>query len=59
MLDLLLPKTDRGAVTQWLIMGVVWTLVLAATRGCRREHRLFILGLAVVNVAWFAVRTAH
>jgi len=59
VLDLLLPETDRGAVTQWIVMGVVWAVVLVATRRCRREYRLFVVGLAVVNVAWFAARTVH
>ncbi len=59
LLDLLLPETDRGAVTQWIVMGVVWVCVLLATRGWRREHRLFLMGLAVANLAWFAARTVH
>ena len=58
-LDLLLPETDRGAITQWVVMAIVWTGVLLATRGWRREYRLFLIGLAVMNIAWFAVRTVH
>lgn len=59
LLDLLLPETDGGAVTQWVVMGVVWLVVFAATRHLRREYRLFLLGLAMLNAAWFAVRTVH
>jgi hypothetical protein len=59
LLDLLLPETDRGAVTQWIVMGVVWLVVLVSTRRWRREYRQFLVGLAIVNLAWFAVRTVH
>jgi hypothetical protein len=58
-LDLLLPKTDKAAITQWIVMGVVWTIVVAATWRIRREYRLFLYGLAMINVAWFAARTVH
>lgn len=59
VLDLLLPETDRGAVTQWIVMAVVWAVVFVLARGCRREHLLFLGGLAMTNLAWFAVRTVH
>ena len=59
LLDLLLPETDRGAVTQWVVMGIVWLTVMGTTRHWRHEYRLFLLGLAMVNLAWFAVRTVH
>lgn len=57
--DLLLPETDRGAITQWVIAGLVWTVVLIVTRGWRREYRVFRAGLAVITFAWFVVRTVH
>jgi hypothetical protein len=57
--DLALPETDRGAVTQWVVMGAVWIVVLAWSLRWRREYRLFALGLATVNAAWFAARTIH
>jgi len=59
LLDLLLPETDRGAIIQWVVMAIVWTGVLFVARGWRREYRLFLIGLAVMNIAWFAVRTVH
>ena len=59
LLDLLLPTTDRAAVIQWIVMGVVWTVVIAATWRWRREYRLFVYGLAMTNLAWFAARTVH
>lgn len=59
LLDLLLPETDRGATTQWLVAGVVWMAIFVSTREWRREYRLFLVGLAMVNLAWFAARTVH
>lgn len=57
--DLLLPETDRGAVTQWVVAAVFWATVLVVTRHQRREYRTFLLGLAVVTFAWFGARTLH
>ena len=59
LIDLLLPKTDRGAVTQWIVMAVVWVAALVLSRNMRREYRLFIAGLIMLNIAWFAARTVH
>ena len=59
LLDFLLPETDRGAITQWIVMGVLWAAALVATRQWRSEYRVFLAGLFVINVAWFAVRTVH
>lgn len=57
--DFLLPETDRGAVTQWIVMGVLWAVVLLWSLRWRQEYRLFALGLATINAAWFAARTIH
>ena len=59
LLDLLLPETDRGAITQWIVMSLVWVLVFWVLRRQRREYRLFAVGLAMANLAWFAARTVH
>lgn len=59
LLDLLLPTTDRAAIIQWIVMGVVWSVAIVASWRCRREYRLFIYGLAMMNLAWFAARTVH
>ncbi len=58
-LDLLLPETDQGAVIQWVVMAVFWLVVAYLTRRWRQEHRLFVGGLAMLNIAWFAARTLH
>lgn len=57
--DFLLPETDRGAVTQWIVMAGIWLVVLAWSLRWRPEYRLFALGLATANAAWFAARTIH
>ena len=59
LVDLLLPRTDRGAITQWIVMGLLWSAVFVATRRLRREYRLFLYGVAMINLAWFAARTVH
>lgn len=59
MLELLLPRTDAGVYVQWVVMGFVWLIVLIATRRWSKDARLFIWGLATVNLAWFMLRMAH
>jgi len=59
LLDFLLPETDRGVLIQWIVIGPVWIVALVVSRSWRREHRVFVFGLVLVNFAWFAVRTAH
>ena len=59
LLDLLLPETDRGVALQWLIMVPFWLIVLVVTRRQPRDIRMFIAGLAMLNLAWFGARTIH
>lgn len=59
LLDLLLPKTDRIVAIQWMIMIPFWLVVIVLTRKMPKETRLFIYGLAMLNLAWFAARTVH
>lgn len=59
LLDLVLPETDRGAVTQIVVMAVVWAAVLWWSRRWRSEYRIFVLGLALLNAAWFGLRAVH
>lgn len=59
MLDLLLPRTDAGVYVQWAVMGTFWLLVIGFTRRRSKDARLFIWGLATVNLAWFMIRMAH
>ena len=59
LLDLLLPETDRGVAIQWLVMVPFWAVVLVVTRRRSKDVRTFLVGLAMINLAWFAARTIH
>lgn len=59
LLDLALPETDRGVFIQWAIAAVFWTVVVFATRKVNKDVRLFLYGIAMLNVAWFGFRTIH
>lgn len=61
LLDLALPRTDRVVFIQWAIMVPFWIIVLTVTwrRTKVKEYRQFATGLAMLNLAWFAVRTIH
>ena len=56
---MLLPRTDAGAKTQWIVAAVFWTAVMVAARRWSKDARLFLWGLATVNIAWFLIRMAH
>lgn len=57
--DLALPKTDRAVAIQWAVMVPVWLAVFFFTRKRSKDARLFIYGVAMLNLAWFAFRTVH
>lgn len=59
LLDLLLPKTDRTVAIQWVVMTPFWLMMIVLTRKAQKETRLFVYGLAMMNLAWFAARTIH
>lgn len=59
MLELLLPRTDAGVYVQWAVMVPLWLTLLITTRQWSKDARLFMWGLATVNVAWFMIRMAH
>lgn len=59
LLDLLLPETDRGAVTQIIVAAVFWTVMIGWSLRWRSEYRLFVIGLAVLTFAWFGARAIH
>jgi hypothetical protein len=56
--DLLLPRTDAGALTQAVIAGAVYIALLIAVRR-NRDLMWFVGGLASLTFAWFALRTVH
>lgn len=58
MVDLLLPRTDAGALAQAVTAAVLYTGALVAVR--RNPDMLwFVGGLATLTLAWFALRTVH
>lgn len=59
VLDILLPPTDRIVLIQWLVMIAFWIGVIIATRNKTKDTRTFVIGLAMLNLAWFAARTIH
>jgi hypothetical protein len=58
MLDLLLPRTDAGALAQTVTAAAVYTGALVAVRR-HRDLLWFVGGLATLTFAWFALRTVH
>lgn len=58
LLELALPRTDRGAATQAVLAGLLFGLVLWRVRS-DRDLRTFVVGLATLTLAWFALRTLH
>lgn len=59
LLDLALPRTDRVVFIQWIVMSIVWAGVFVGSRRWSKDIRIFIYGLAMLNLAWFAFRTVH
>ena len=58
MADLLLPRTDAGALAQAVGAAVAYTGALIAVRR-NRDLMWFVGGLATLTFAWFALRTVH
>jgi hypothetical protein len=56
--DLLLPRTDAGVAAQVIGAAAVYLIALVVVRrspGLRR----FIMGLATLTAAFYALRTLH
>ena len=58
MLDILLPETDGGAASQFLVLILITVLALVMTRH-NRDLRILILGIAVLLAGLLAVRAIH
>jgi hypothetical protein len=54
----LLPTTDAGARTQVIVAALVFGATIIAFRR-RPELRTFVIGLATLTAAWFALRAVH
>ncbi len=57
-MDILLPRTDAGALAQVVVVTIA---LLAALVMVRRsiEARLLVLGVGMVMLGWMALRTLH
>jgi hypothetical protein len=58
VVELLLPRTDAGAVAQAVAAAVATAGALIAVRR-NRDLVWFVGGLAALTFAWFALRTLH
>jgi len=58
-LNVLLPSTDRVVFIQWAVCALFWPLPLYWASRQERDKKHFIYGLAMTNLAWFALRTVH
>ncbi|MGH9229925.1 MAG: hypothetical protein ACRD07_14585 [Acidimicrobiales bacterium] len=58
VVELLLPRTDGGALAQAVAAAVATTGALIAVRR-NRDLQWFVGGLATLTFAWFALRTLH
>ena len=58
LLDLALPRTDAGAFVQAAIAVPVFGIALWRVRH-NRDIRTFVVGVATLTFAWFALRTLH
>lgn len=58
LVDILLPRTDAGAIGQVVVVLPALTLAVFLVRR-DREWRAFIVGLLVFSVGFFGLRTLH
>jgi len=58
LVDLALPRTDAGAFVQAAIAVPIFGIALWRVRH-NRDIRTFVVGVATLTFAWFALRTLH
>ena len=58
LVQLALPRTDAGAFVQAAIAVPIFGIALWRVRH-NRDIRTFVVGLATLTFAWFALRTLH
>jgi hypothetical protein len=56
--EVLLPRTDAGALAQAVGAAVAYVGALIAVRR-NRDLMWFVGGLATLTFSWFALRTVH
>ncbi len=58
LLDLALPRTDAGAFVQAAIAVPIFGIAIWRVRH-NRDIRTFVVGVATLTFAWFALRALH
>ena len=58
LVDLALPRTDAGAFVQAAIAVPIFGIAIWRVRH-HRDIRTFVVGVATLTFAWFALRTLH
>lgn len=58
LVDILLPRTDAGALAQVVVVAVAVVATLVVVRRSA-EARLLVLGVGLVALGWMALRTLH
>lgn len=58
LLELALPRTDAGVFVQVAVAVPVFAIALWWVRH-NRDLRTFVVGVATLTFAWFALRTLH
>ncbi len=58
LLDLALPRTDAGAFAQAALAVPIFGLAIWRVRH-NRDIRTFVVGVATLTFAWFALRALH
>jgi hypothetical protein len=56
--DLVLPRTDAGAIAQAIAAATIYSGLLIVVRR-NRDLMWFVGGLAALTIAWFALRIIH
>jgi hypothetical protein len=58
LVDFALPRTDAGAFVQAAIAVPIFGIAVWRVRH-NRDIRTFVVGVATLTFAWFALRTLH
>lgn len=57
-MDILVPGTDAGALTQIVVVVIAVAATLLIVRR-RAEARLLVLGVGLLVLGWMALRSLH
>ncbi len=59
MRDFFYPTTDQAVFIQWAAAAGIWLVIAFAARKAPKEYRTLLLGIFMVNAAFFATRALH